>query len=120
LIALSNVTILRKAGRAGTLPAVRKTLLALFHMERTFIDDSIKVIVLHDLMKVDGHTSHAYRDKCPEHSWIIRNTIGDFDLPLRAGFADHLSLLHTAVPFLYSYAETTCKERSELYGDFGR
>ena len=34
-----------------------------------------------------------------------------------------LSLFHTAgterVQFGYTYAETACKERSELYGDFG-
>jgi hypothetical protein len=29
------------AGRAGRLPAVGKTLLALFHMERAFINDSM-------------------------------------------------------------------------------
>jgi hypothetical protein len=29
------------AGRAGTLPTVGKTLLALFHMERAFINDSM-------------------------------------------------------------------------------
>jgi hypothetical protein len=57
------------------LPAVGKTLLALFHIERAFINVSIfryfKTIVFHLLTKVDGHMSHVDGDKYPEHSWII-------------------------------------------------
>jgi len=84
------------------------------------------VIVLHHLTKVDGHLSRVDRDKYPEHSWIICNIIGDFDLPPRAGFGAvfpcfipmHIGV-QTQDQFGYRYAETACKERSELYGDFG-
>jgi hypothetical protein len=31
---------------------------------------SFKKIVFYFLVKVDGHVSHASRDKCPVHPWI--------------------------------------------------
>jgi hypothetical protein len=44
-------------------------------------------------------------------------------IPLLDRFEDRLSMLHNAgtvrVQFGNRYAETACKERSELYGDFG-